>query len=463
MNALARFKYGVLAVSLLIAGVVCAPICDAAPKDKPPKSTENSDLNQDGIVDYSDLVIFSTDYLGQPVETVDWCAFHAATSQDAELYGRPPDFYTKHFGDLLAFTSDFFGCGDRSDLNGDNLVNSRDLKSFSEQYAEIHFLQVNWCGFLWNALNDNPQYGNPADYYWEHYSLLLSFIQDDYRCSDVPPPGALALANFPKTLTRMAASRNPAGDYYVTDNKVNSVFIFDSNLELKAELKGLSRPIGIAVNSLGHILVGNDKKNNVEVYHPGSGELLAAFGESELETPVAITVDSGDRVFVTDAGSNTVYVYSSDYQLMNSIGTPGREEHQLLLPGDTALAANDTEVLVLDRLNRLIKIFDLDGNYVRAIHPEPPDCHWFRGCSGGTPFSRLQAMDLAVDGSLHVLDIFDVLIGAFNSQNGEFITSYGTYGNNDGELRLPMDIIVESDRVLVLDNRKLMIEVLALP
>jgi hypothetical protein len=47
MNALARFNCGVLAVSLLIAGVVCAPICDAAPKDKPPKTTENSDLNQD--------------------------------------------------------------------------------------------------------------------------------------------------------------------------------------------------------------------------------------------------------------------------------------------------------------------------------------------------------------------------------------------------------------------------------
>jgi hypothetical protein len=44
MNALARFNCGVLAVSLLIAGVVCAPICDAAPKDKPPKTTENSDL-----------------------------------------------------------------------------------------------------------------------------------------------------------------------------------------------------------------------------------------------------------------------------------------------------------------------------------------------------------------------------------------------------------------------------------
>src|SRR5210317_1546009 len=118
MNTLARFKYGVLALSLLFTAVLWAPFVDAAPKDKSPSSSDNSDLNQDGIVTYDDLVIFSSEYLGQPVNTVDWCAFHAATSQQDELYGRPPDYYTKHFSLLLEFINVTYSCdlGELSDL-----------------------------------------------------------------------------------------------------------------------------------------------------------------------------------------------------------------------------------------------------------------------------------------------------------------------------------------------------------
>ena len=461
MNIMARFNYGVLAVSLLIAGLVWTPLADAAPKDKPTDPTDNSDLNNDKTVNYDDLVIFSSDYLGQSVESVVWCDFLYATSLTDELYGRPPDYYTKHFGELLSFTSDFFGCGDRSDLNGDRIINTRDLKVFSEEYANEHFLQVDWCVFQQAILDGAPMYGEPTDFFLVQYGSLVLFIQNKYKCTGAPSPGdALALENHPKSFTRFAASRNFSGDYYVTDNKVGSIFIFDSNLVLRQELKGLAKPIGIAVNSFGHILVGSDKKNNIEVYNPDNGELLASFGQTELELPVSITVDSSDKVYVTDAGSNTVYVYTSDYQLINSIGEPGRDEHQLFSPGDAALSVDESELLVLDRLNRLIKVYDLDGNFLRAIHPDPPICHWFRGCSGGTPFSRLQAMDLAPNGELHVLDIFDVMIAAFNSQSGEFLTSYGSYGNDDGQLRLPMDLLVEADRVLVLDSRKKMIEVL---
>jgi hypothetical protein len=451
---------GVLFVVAAFFFLATAQVLIAAPK----KSADNSDLNGDGVVDNYDLAIFASEYLGEDAALMDWCGFIDATGQDAELYGRQPDYYTKHFPELLNFINDSY-CA-LSDMNGDGRVNARDLMAFSEQYIGEHFLRVDWCAFLWNLLEDKPVYGHPADYYWTYYASLLLYIQDNYDCSDVPPPGALALENFPKSFTRMAASRNFSGEYYVTDVKVGSVFIFEesgADLVLNKELKGLAKPIGIAVNSSGHILVGNDKRNNVEVYDPDSGELLSAFGETEIEIPVSITVDSSDKVYVTDAGSNTVYVYTSDYQFINSIGKPGRDEHQLFLPGDAALSVNEDELLVLDRLNRLIKIYDLNGNYLRAIHPEPPDCHWWTGCSGGTPFSRLQAMDLAPDGTLHVLDIFDVMVAMFNSQNGEFVSSYGSYGNEDGQLRLPMDVLVEANRVLVLDSRKLTIEVLALP
>jgi len=257
MITFAQFKIGLITASLLAAALVWAPVAYAAPK--PADTIGKSDLNRDGIVNYDDLVIFSTDYLGQNVETVDWCAFLDATSLEDELYGRSPDFYTKHFSQLLSFINNTI-C-ERSDLNDDGRINVRDLMVFSEEFAGKHFMGVDWCAFLDSVLDGDSQYDKPADFYLNYYGRLLLFIQDKYSCSDTPPPpppgDPLALKNNPKFLTRIAVSRNLTGDYYVTDAKIGSVFIYDSNLVLTQELKGLATPIGIAVNSLGHILVGN--------------------------------------------------------------------------------------------------------------------------------------------------------------------------------------------------------------
>ena len=235
-----RSKVGIITISLLVAALMWAPVVDAAPKD----SAGKSDLNNDGAVDYADLVIFSSDYLSENVETFDWCAFVDATSLEAQLYGRSPSYYTKHFSELLSFISSTI-C-ERSDLNDDGRINIRDLMGFSEEFAGKHFMGVDWCAFLDSVLEGDDQFDKPADFYLNQYGPLLLFIQDKYTCSDTPPPpppgDPLALKNTPKFLTRIAASGNIDGDYYVTDAKVGSVFIYDSNLVLTQELKDLATP-----------------------------------------------------------------------------------------------------------------------------------------------------------------------------------------------------------------------------
>lgn len=458
------FKSGLITASLLASAIIWAPLADAAPKN-PTKTFDKSDLNNDGSIDYQDIALFSSNYLEQNVETVDWCAFLDAMDLQDDLYGRPPQFYLDRFSPLLSFISDYFGCGDRSDLNGDHIVNARDLMAFSEQYVNEHFLRVDWCLFQQAILDGAPVFGEPADFFLVHYGELILLIQDKFKCTDTPPDpeDPLALKNSPKFLTRIAASRNLTGDYYVTDARVGSVFIYDSNLQLTHELKGLEKPLGIAVNSSGHILVGNDKRNNVEVYDPDNGELLASFGLRELEMPTAITVDSQDNIYVTDTRSNTVYMYDSSYQLIRAIGEPGNGEDQLKAPADAALNAAETELLVLDRLNKVIKVFDLEGHYLRTILPYPGKCSWFSGCTGGTPFTRLQAAELAGDGTLHVLDIFDVVIGVYNTQTGGFVSRYGSAGTTAGTLKSPMDLLVEPGRALVVDGGKNTIEILSFP
>jgi hypothetical protein len=455
-----RFKIGLITISLLVTALAWAPLVDAAPK--PSATTGKSDLNGDGVVDYDDLVIFSADYLGQNVETVDWCTFLEATSLEEDLYGRTPSFYIRHFSVLLSFIENYFGCTPSSDLNGDGLINTRDLIAFSEKYARTHFLQFDWCAFLQGVMDGSSQYDYPASYYLEYYGSLLLYIQDKYHCSDGPPPvDPLALKNNPKFLTRIAASRNLTGDYYVTDAKIGSVFIYDLNLVLTGELKGLAAPLGIAVNSSGHILVGNDKRNNVEVYNPDSGSLLTTFGESELEMPTSITVDSMDHVYVTDARSNTIYVYDSAYQLITNIGEPGKGPDQIRSPSDAVLSADESELFVADRLNKRIQVFNLNGDFLRSILPEK--CGWFSCDPNTATFTRLQDMDIDSQGRLHVLDIFNVMVAIIDPQTGAIVGRYGSYGLTDGLLKSPIGLVADGNQALVTDGGKNKIEALVIP
>ena len=69
--------------------MVYVPVVSAAPDSTPPTATNKSDLNRDGIIDYDDLVLFSSEYLEQDVETIDWCAFYREIGRGRVLHNRP--------------------------------------------------------------------------------------------------------------------------------------------------------------------------------------------------------------------------------------------------------------------------------------------------------------------------------------------------------------------------------------
>ena len=60
------------------------------------QAMDRSDLIKDGYIDEQDLQVFSTKYLEQHMETVDWCAFYESTANAEQMYGKPPRHYLKH-------------------------------------------------------------------------------------------------------------------------------------------------------------------------------------------------------------------------------------------------------------------------------------------------------------------------------------------------------------------------------
>lgn len=476
----AHFKIGLITISLLAAALVWAPLADAAPKTSP--TNGKSDLNRDGIVDYNDLVIFSSNYLGRNVETVDWCAFWEGTSLEDELYGRQPGFYIKHFSALLTFINNNFGC-DRSDLNKDGVVNIDDLKIFSFHYLELNWDTVDWCAF-YTATAIGQQFNDkPTTYYQERFRTLLGFVNDRFGCNTGPV--LLKVENKPKSLVRMAAATDGSGNYYFTDARVGSVFIYNANLALIGEIKNLSKPLGIAVDTQGYLLVGSDGRNNIEVYDPVDGNFLASFGDGLVTMPTAITIGPEGRIYVTDSRNHNVHVFDPAYVPLGTIGSHGGGDAELDFPTDSTIVKrvdNGTlthELYVTDQRNGRIQVYNLQGDFLNTIYAPPegssPEfdndgnrCGWFNPPPECSPesfeFIRLQALDVDSQGRLHVLDVFAAQVAILDAVSGDLISKYGTYGKGAGLLRAPVDLLLTNgNTAIVTDAGSDEIEVFAIP
>jgi DNA-binding beta-propeller fold protein YncE len=422
-------------------------------------SVDRSDLNGDGVVNEADFVIFKARYLADDPATSTECNFYSSSRKNERYFRRVTSDRTNHYASLLRYVGKTYNCAlvanaegqegkdDKSDLNDDGLVDLADLAIFSETYLVRDWNTVNWCEFHAATLASEDFEGEPTKYYRRHFGRLLNFMYSHFYCDGPPPPPSeLAVENSPRFLVRMARGPHFDSDYYVSDPLVGSVFIYDSSMELKAELKALDRPLGVAIDSQGKLLVGNDGRDNVEVYDPATGQLLAIIGEGTIKMPTAIALDALGNIYVTDAKSDTVRVFDSNYVPLRTIGQRGPDEGGLRFPVDTVVF-NMQEVFVADQGNDRLQVYALDGTWLRSFTFEGTqgqDCNFMGVCQipGAPAFSRLKAMDLDALGRLHVLDNLWGAVLVFDTATGNFEGQYGEHGHDIGQLSLPMDVLV---------------------
>lgn len=258
---------------------------------------------------------------------------------------------------------------------------------------------------------------------------------------------AMVIRNSVQYPTRLAVG--PGRAAYFTDAKVGAVFILDGITPF-AQLSGLDRPLGLAVDSRGNIYVGNDGRNNVEKYSP-EGKLELIFGEGELEMPNQIGLDSSDNVYVVDSRSHVIKVYSSNGQWHHNIGHQGDGEGGFYFPSALFInetAPGDPEIYVADQGHGLIQVFDLAGNFHRS----------FGGLIGAYSsdyqgkFVTLQSITLDDSGHLHVLDSYQNRIQILDAQTGCFLGAYGELGSESGQLRVPLDMVMSEGELIVTNS-----------
>lgn len=220
-------------------------------------------------------------------------------------------------------------------------------------------------------------------------------------------------------------------------------------------------PVRIAVDAQGNLYVAQSAKNTVAIY-TSEGRFQRSFSVSY---PLGIAVDASGTIYVgsgasgkRDGNRNAVYVFTP--ALVQS-GVLGSGAGEFAYPNDIAVGA-DGKVYVADTLNHVVKVFD----------PATGAGFSFGGY-GSTSGLFKRPAGVAVNdaaGELFVTDSPVVTtssgpadgarIQVFN-KNGQFLRSFGRFGDGTGQMSSPAGIAVDSAGLLyVTDSKQSVVHIL---
>lgn len=157
-------------------------------------------------------------------------------------------------------------------------------------------------------------------------------------------------------------------------------------------------------------------------------------GDGQFMLPVAMALDSQERLYITDEHLHRVSIFDLDGKFLGKWGTRGTGDGAFNGPAGIAIDAEDT-VYIADQHNHRIQTFRSDGTYLGQ---------W--GGFGSAPGQFAMPWGVAVDahGDVYVADWRNDRIQKF-TPNGTFLASFGTSGNGDGQLSRPSGVAVDAD------------------
>ncbi len=245
-----------------------------------------------------------------------------------------------------------------------------------------------------------------------------------------PAPEATFLRSYRISFnspTRLAV--DASADVYIADPATGRVVVRAADGSVTRIQKDLGFPNSVAVDGRGRVYLGDADKGSVTVYsHAWEALFTLGQGDAEFLVPgdIAIHAATGN-VYVTDTAAHRVKVYNADGQPVRTFGGAGVGTGQFLNP--TGIFINGEEVLVADHGNARLQRFDLDGNYCATLHADSltkPQGLWVDGAG------RVYVAD-AFQGQVVILD-----------RDGVQIDVLGEFGHRPGQLRTPLDLVMDS-------------------
>lgn len=261
---------------------------------------------------------------------------------------------------------------------------------------------------------------------------------------------------FPPMRQPVRISSSSEGDLFVSDYMQGNIFTIDEDLNITKAFAVSGRPLGVAWGK-GKIFVGNESTRRVEVYNR-RGKLLYEFGVAFASpTDIAIDTDS-DRVFVVDGPEGLVKVFDTSGTFISEIPQAGGPQ-MLVNPTGIAVDRSRKEVVISDfgdsqnRIPASIKVYDYQGVFRFSMAGNAVQSAFL--------FSRPQGLAVDAAGNFFMVDSMLGKVLVFDRNTLQGIKSFGSFGTGPGELKLPLDVIIDptSGDVYVTNTRNGRVEV----
>ncbi len=165
-----------------------------------------------------------------------------------------------------------------------------------------------------------------------------------------------------------------------------------------------------------------------------------------LKSPVALTTDSGNRVFVADPAARAVHIFDLAHSRYGHVDTSGRLSNPVAVAIDS-----QNNLYVVDQISRTIFVYDSSGKFRRALGK-------LRG--GESYFESPSSIAIDRSGRIYVCDRLGHMIFIMD-QRGKILRRIGkrVAGEGPAEFRLPSQVILCGNDLCVLDagNRRIQI------
>jgi hypothetical protein len=197
----------------------------------------------------------------------------------------------------------------------------------------------------------------------------------------------------------------------------------------------------IQVQGKTYLYVGDEGNGSVQVFINGEKKAPLGIGIGEFIMPNGIAVTQEQTVYVVDSRTNEVRVYDSSGTLQTVFGASGLD-----FPTDIALNETAGELYVSDYYNRRIRVYDLNGGWLRDIFAPPND-------QGDPVFYRPAGLGIDPEGNLYVVDNALSCVAKINSQ-GDLLETIGYRDGQywTGELSIPVDAVGFGTKIYVTSN-----------
>ena len=182
-------------------------------------------------------------------------------------------------------------------------------------------------------------------------------------------------------------------------------------------------PQGITIDDMDNIYVSS--RHKLQKF-TSNGELIECIGkEGEFNDPRGVTLHD-NKVYVCDSDNHRIQVFDLNLNFVRSIGSRGEGRGEFNAPHDVKL---DTagNIYVADSFNSRVQVLDNSGHFIRTLGDEGE-------------------RKLGLPSCLHIADKY-VYISDWGSHcivvyetSGQFVTSFGRSGKNEGEFIGPFCI-----------------------